>query len=180
VFSFRAIDEDFGGTVPFVFLASGVALAIATISLMRRSPLDTKGVELRDYLTGLKVYIDLAEEDRLRYLQSPEGAEKTPVATNDRAALVKLNEKLLPYAVLFGNEQEWAKQLGKYYEDTGTQPGWYSGYSAFNAVYFASTIGSINASATSSFVDTSSSSSGGSGGGGFSGGGGGGGGGGGW
>ncbi|CAN5206056.1 hypothetical protein BH11ACT2_BH11ACT2_01090 [soil metagenome] len=180
VFSLRAIDQEFGGALPIAFPPIVVILFLSTVPLLGRLPLDTKGVELRDYLKGLQVYIELAEEDRLRYLQSPQGAEKTAVATNDKAAIVTLNEKLLPYAVLFGNETEWAKQLGKYYEDTGTQPNWYRGSTAFSAVYFASTVGSINASARSSFVDTSSSSSSGSGGGGFSGGGGGGGGGGGW
>jgi hypothetical protein len=87
--------------------------------------------------------------------------------------VVKLNEKLLPYAVLFGHEKEWAEELGRYYEELGQQPTWYAGHGAFNAGLFASSIGSMAASTASAY----SSSSGGSSGGASSGGGGGGGGG---
>ena len=165
----------FGGGVPAAFIVASIGGLVATFALAARSPLEAKGTELREYLDGLKMYIALAEADRLRYLQSPEGAVKTPVATDDTAQLVKLNERLLPYAILFGEEKEWTKQLGKYYEELGEQPGWYYGQTAFNTAIFASSISSLSSSASTAY--TGSSSSGGSGGGGFSGGGGGGGGG---
>lgn len=143
-------------------------------------PLTEKGAELRDYLLGLKLYIDVAESDRVAMLQSPEGAEKVGVVDKDNPGqLVKLYERVLPYAVLFGVEKEWLKQLGAYYDTTNSQPDWYAGNSAFNAVVFASALGSFSDQSTS-YGSSSSSSSGGSDGGGFSGGGGGGGGGGGW
>ncbi len=145
--------------------------------LTTRKPLTDKGAELRDHLEGLKEYIRLAEADRLRVLQSPQGAESTPVSTSDPREVLKLNEKLLPYSVLFGLEKEWAEELSKYYVEE--PPDWYSGSTAFNAAVFASSISSISSSASSS-MSGSSSSSGGSGGGGSSGGGGGGGGGGGF
>jgi uncharacterized membrane protein len=113
-------------------------------------------------------------------LQSPEGAEKVgDIDGSDSGQLVKLYERVLPYAVLFGVEKEWLKQLGAYYDTTNSQPDWYAGNSAFNAVVFASALGSFS-DQSSSYGSSSSSSSGGSDGGGFSGGGGGGGGGGGW
>jgi uncharacterized membrane protein YgcG len=143
-------------------------------------PLTEKGAELRDYLMGLKLYIDVAETDRIKMLQSPEGAEKVgDIDGSDSGQLVKLYERVLPYAVLFGVEKEWLKQLGAYYDTTNSQPDWYAGNSAFNAVVFASALGSFS-DQSSSYGSSSSSSSGGSDGGGFSGGGGGGGGGGGW
>lgn len=113
-------------------------------------------------------------------LQSPEGAEKTQVDTADPKKLVRLYERVLPYAVLFGQEKEWNKQLGSHYQSTGQQPDWYTGASlaAFNAASFSSAMTSLTTSINS--TGTSYSSSGGSSGGGFSGGGGGGGGGGGW
>ena len=50
------------------------------------------------------MYIGVAEEERIKMLQSPEGAEKvasvSSVSDNDQ--LVKLYEKVLPYAILFG------------------------------------------------------------------------------
>jgi uncharacterized membrane protein YgcG len=136
-------------------------------------PLTPQGRELFDYLKGLKMYIGLAEVDRIKVLQSPSGAEKVPVNTDDSANMVVLYERVLPYAVLFGQEKEWLKQLGVYYESAQSTPGWYSGTSAFNAASFASSVGSFASYSNSS----SSSSSSGAGGGGSSGGGGGGGGG---
>jgi hypothetical protein len=142
--------------------------------------LTDKGLDLRRYLMGLKEYISVAETDRIKMLQSPEGAEKTGVSVGggDQSQLIKLYERVLPYAVLFGQEKQWNQQLGQYYEATNTQPDWYRGVSTFNAVNFASGMSSFATSA--SYGTSTSSSSGGSGGGGFSGGGGGGGGGGGW
>ena len=143
-------------------------------------PLTDEGLALRRYLLGLKMYISVAEEERLKMLQSPEGAEKSGVNANDPGQMVKLYERVLPYAILFGQEKEWNQRLGQLYESAHTTPDWYSGASlmAFNAAAFTSSMNSLTTSISSS--GASSSSSGGSGGGGFSGGGGGGGGGGGW
>ncbi|MCA9327021.1 DUF2207 domain-containing protein, partial [Candidatus Saccharibacteria bacterium] len=141
--------------------------------------LTDKGLELSRYLKGLKLYIEMAEKDRLNALQSPEGAEKVGrVDVGDNAQLVKLYERVLPYAVLFGQEKEWNKQIGQLYEATSSQPDWYSGRTAFNAAAFGTAMHSFSSAA--SYSAASSSSSGGSSGGGTSGGGGGGGGGGGW
>lgn len=144
--------------------------------------LTDKGLVLKRYLEGLKMYIGVAEQERIQMLQSPEGAEKvaTIAEGTEPMQLVKLYERVLPYAVLFGQEKQWSKQLGVYYETAGTQPGWYSGNSAlFNAAVFSSAINNFSTS-TTTYTSSSSSSSSGSGGGGSSGGGGGGGGGGGW
>lgn len=144
-------------------------------------PLTDKGLALRRYLDGLKLYIGVAEKERLKMLQSPEGAEKVgDGAVDTPGKVVKLYEKVLPYAILFGQEKEWGKQLGAQYEAAGANPDWYSGTNAsvFNAAVLSSAIS--NFSTTSSYTSASSSSTGGSSGGGFSGGGGGGGGGGGW
>jgi uncharacterized membrane protein YgcG len=171
------LDNAFGGIWPLVLLLPGIVITLIVFGLTARKPLTEKGAELRDHLDGLREYIRLAEADRLKVLQSPQGADRTPVSTDDPREVLKLNEKLLPYAVLFGLEKEWAEELSKYYVDES--PDWYTGSTAFNAAIFASSIGSISASASSS-MSGSSSSSGGSGGGGSSGGGGGGGGGGGF
>jgi uncharacterized membrane protein len=114
-------------------------------------------------------------------LQSPEGAEKLEVTidVNDKGQLVKLYERVLPYAILFGQEKGWNSQLGQYYESVNQAPDWYVGNNAvFNAAMFSSAMSSFNQVA--GYAGSSSSSTGGSMGGGFSGGGGGGGGGGGW
>ncbi|MEI7918066.1 MAG: hypothetical protein WCH58_01665 [Candidatus Saccharibacteria bacterium] len=162
----------------FLNIVTGLFFTLMGILVVASiKPLSIKGRELHDYLKGLQVYIKCAEADRIKILQSPMGAEKTPVNTNDTDMMIHLYERVLPYAVLFGIEKEWTKVLGEYYEQQNVTPGWYVGNNAFNMAAFSSSMSSFSGSVSSSSY---SSSSGGSGGGGFSGGGGGGGGGGGW
>jgi uncharacterized membrane protein YgcG len=161
------------------FWVAGAAL-VSFIMSLNISPLTDKGLALYHYLEGLKLYIKTAETDRIRMLQSPDGAEKTgeSVNPNDPRQLIKLYERVLPYAILFGEEKQWNQTLGRYYESLQTQPDWYHGQATvFNAASFSSAISSFN---TAAYSSAASSSSGGSSGGGSSGGGGGGGGGGGW
>ena len=157
-----------------MLLVMSIVLAFAS----RGWSLTDDGLSLRRYLEGLKMYIGVAEVERLNILQSPEGAEKVVVDVNDGKQLVKLYERVLPYAVLFGQEKNWSKQMGKYYEQVGEAPDWYVGQGAFNAVAFSSGLSSLSTAA--GHASDYSSTSGGSSGGGFAGGGGGGGGGGGW
>jgi hypothetical protein len=149
------------------------------------------GAEERGYLLGLRDYLQLAEADRLRVLQSPHGAER--VASADQRAIIALNEKLLPYAVLWGIEKRWAQQWEVDYVTAAASPSWVSSDSA--RVDRGRMLASFSVDSTSSvrpIVSSSSSSGGGrsswssggsasfssgSSGGGFSGGGGGGGGG---
>lgn len=157
-----------------MFLVMSIILAFAS----RGWSLTDDGLSLRRYLEGLKMYIGVAEAERLNILQSPEGAEKVVVDVNDEKQLVKLYERVLPYAVLFGQEKNWSKQMGKYYEQVGEAPDWYVGQGVFNAVAFSSGLSGLSTAA--GHASDYSSTSGGSSGGGFAGGGGGGGGGGGW
>ena len=163
-----------------VLLLSPMLLLVAGIVFVLSFgwSLTDEGLALRRYLAGLKLYIGVAEAERLQMLQSPEGAEKVKVDATDEKQLVKLYERVLPYAVLFGQEKKWSAQLGQYYEQVGEQPDWYSGQGAFNAAAFAAGMNSLSSVASS--ASDYSSTSGGSTGGGFAGGGGGGGGGGGW
>ena len=190
---------------PLLLLA--VAAVIVGIAVARRPVLlSAAGVERRDYLAGMKVYLDLAEADRFRMLQSPEGALRVTVprtvpgpaagpgvpaapaaSAPDTVELVKLYEKLLPYAVLWGVEREWAAELAVYYEQDAAAPGWFVSQNAFSGIYLASALNGIVNSVHTTETPTpppstwsgsgGGSFSGGSFGGGFSGGGGGGGGG---
>jgi hypothetical protein len=153
-----------------IMVGSGAAF-FAVIALVSRKPLSAAGAEVRDHLAGLKVFIEWAEADRIRMLQSPQGAERVRIDTTDQRQVLRLYETLLPYAVVFGQEKHWAAQLAVMY-GAGVAPYWYVGTHGFDASSFAAGIGSLSASASSS-----SSTSGGSGGGGSAGGGGGGGGG---
>lgn len=161
--------------LPVIFFGTVVLVLLLTLYVSR--PLTEKGAELRDYLKGMEMYIKIGESERLKVLQSPQGAEKTPVDTSDNQAIVRLYERMLPYAVLFGQEKEWGKQLEIQYQQADQTPGWYSGSSAFQAGMIGSMLGGFNKSVNSHMGSYGNSSSSGVGGGGFSGGGGGGGGG---
>ncbi|GAA2010732.1 DUF2207 domain-containing protein [Microbacterium ulmi] len=156
--------------LPVGLMTVAVVAIVVVSGIMARKPLTAKGSEVRDHLAGLRVFIEWAEADRIRMLQSPQGAERVPVDTNDPRVMLRLYETLLPYAVVFGQEKEWAERLAVLYGD-GNSPGWYAGASGFHAASFSSGISSLSASTASS-----SSTSGGSSGGGSAGGGGGGGG----
>lgn len=168
---FAALDGMVFPLVPILLIVAAVPLTIAVGGLVSRKPLTALGAETRDHLLGLKVFIEWAEADRIRMLQSPQGAERVQIDTTDRRVMLHLYETLLPYAVVFGQEKDWAKELAVLY-GAGASPGWYAGSSGFDASSFSSGISTL-----SSTTASSSSTSGGSGGGGSSGGGGGGGGG---
>jgi uncharacterized membrane protein YgcG len=141
-----------------------------------------KGSLAYEQLLGLRDYLQLAEADRLRVLQSPQGAVRSRIDPADSAAVVKLYERLLPWAIVWGVEKEWGQVLEDNYAETAppsTNLSFSSGWagiaglgSSFAASSFATT-----PPVSSSSGSGGSSSSGGSFGGGSSGGGGGGGGG---
>ena len=171
VFGVVALASGVNGIIPILMILVAVLVVCMVVLLVARRPLTRAGAQARDHLRGLKEFIEWAEADRIRMLQSPAGAERVPVDVNDPRQMVKLYETLLPYAVVFGQEKKWAAQLAVMYGPDVT-PTWYAGTDGFNAAAFSSGIGSLSVSAAST-----SSSSGGSTGGGSAGGGGGGGGG---
>lgn len=178
------LGSSYSSLIVSVSFGSAILLVVGlTVSIVlgSRHPLSEKGAEIKHHLTGLKMYMELAEADRLKYLQSVQGAERV---VSDGQSKIKLYEKLLPYAAIFGLEKSWLKVLEVEYAnyDNAYSPDWYSGRGAFNAMVFANSVNNFSSS-VNIYTAPSSSSSGGSsfsGGGGSSGGGGGGGGGGGW
>jgi uncharacterized membrane protein len=179
-----------GGIVTLASLLAGlvvhqtaliiVGLVIATFILagfIALLPARTaQGVAAKEHLEGLKLYMNTAEKDRIEKLESPDASYAS--GAGEPARTVELFEKLLPFAIVLGVEQGWAKQFENLYT---TPPSWYDGNSSgFNSIYFATALNSgLGSSLSSSFSPPSSSSSSGFSGG-SSGGGGGGGGGGGW
>lgn len=159
-----------------------VVTGIVALSLLRyRDRVTDAGVALRDHVRGLRDYLQLAEADRLRVLQSPEGAERRsadpggshPVDAADPVQVLHLYERLLPWAVMWGVEKEWAEALDTRVRETGLHPHWYSGPHGFTTTAFLATMTSVRSAGTPAPVATSGagSFSGGSFGGGFSGGG---------
>jgi len=130
-----------------------------------------KGRAVMDKIEGLKLYLSVAEKDRMQELNPP---DKTP----------ETFEKFLPYALALGVEQDWCERFADLLGTTGTasgySPAWYEGIQSdgFGAHGLASSLGSFATGLADATSPPGSSS--GSGGGGSSGGGGGGGGGGGW
>ncbi len=165
----------FGGIwAGFAFSGACILIAIGNIFTKNISKYPTlKGIEAERKLLGLKLYLKVAEKNRINFANAP---AKTP----------ELFEKLLPYAMVFGLEKKWAKEFENIYT---INPAWYAGgaMTAFSTMAFVSSLNSIQSSTTSAIASSVpssssswSSSSGGSSGGGSSGGGGGGGGGGSW
>ncbi|MFK4730157.1 DUF2207 domain-containing protein [Agromyces mediolanus] len=175
VFGIIALDQAMGGGWPVLGLVVGIlAVLTAAFAVIDVRPLTERGRAAKDHLAGLKVYLELAEADRIRMLQSPDGA----LRTGGPDAVLKLHEKLLPYAVIFGIEREWSRVLAAEYAERNAQPEWYAGRGPFDAVAFSAGVSAFSTTSSSSWSgSSSSSSSSGSGGGGSSGGGGGGGGG---
>lgn len=143
----------------------GVSLMLFGKIMPRRSH---AGVEVYEKIQGLKMYMNTAEKERLKMMQSVDRPYAEPSKTVD------LFEKLLPFAIAVGVEKTWTKQFEGVLKES---PEWYGGsnFTTFNTAVFASSLSGVNSSFGSSYASSSSS-----GGGGFSGGGGGGGGGGGW
>jgi uncharacterized membrane protein YgcG len=168
-----------GGAIPPLSIGLFWLCVVPGILILRKvTPLTEQGALERDKLLGLRDYIRLAEKDRLRVLQSPQGALRKPIAVGNAKTMLALTERVLPYAIIFGLSKEWSTVLGRLYEDESQTPGWYTGSNPADALIFSGFIASFSTSVASSWASSDSSSSfGGSSGGGFSGGGGGGGGG---
>lgn len=157
-----------------------------------KSVLTVAGGMHKTYLEGIREYLQLAEEDRLRAAQSPRTADlvssgrrpygEVPDAAG--ASVVNLYERLLPYAVLFGMEREWVNVIrAAGADEVGSQLALFDAVTSRSLSDASSSIGRLAAtpvsrpgSSSSSSSSSSWSFSGGSSGGGFSGGGGGGGG----
>lgn len=171
-------------TISIMFSSLGTAIGVILsliLLIIFISKMDLKselGNEVYHQLLGLKMYIQTAEVDRIKFHNNPDKYKER-------------FEKLLPYAMIFGLEKKWAKLFEDIYT---TSPTWYEGMNTnFSSIYFANSMNNFNRSFISSTAPvnnysssggfrSSGWSSGGSGfgGGGSSGGGGGGSGGGGW
>ena len=152
-----------------------IALGVLNVSFLHlmRAP-TVHGKQIMDEVEGFKLYLSVAEADRMNIDHAPEVDTYT-------------FERLLPYAIGLGVEEPWSAAFASHLAKAkapgdGYQPRWYSGRSSWNSSNFAASTSNIVSSVSSGMATASPPSSSGSsgGGGGFSGGGGGGGGGGGW
>lgn len=142
------------------FFISGALIIVFGFFMPRKTG---KGALLKELILGFKLYLGVAEKDRLDFHNAP---SKNP----------EQFEKFLPYAMVLGVEKAWARQFEGMYQKN---PEWYSdaGGGRFSAIALSNSLSSFSSEANSALASRPSSSSSG---GGFSGGGGGGGGGGSW
>ncbi len=153
------------------FLLAMLGLFNTAFFHLLRAP-TVAGRDLLDRIEGFKLYLSVAEAERMNMAGAPDVTTET-------------FERFLPYAIALNVEKPWsdafASQIARVGGDRtgdGYQPRWYGG-SSFNSANMAAATGAMVAAMSSSIASATPSSSG-SGGGGSSGGGGGGGGGGGW
>lgn len=144
----------------FSILLSGIILLLFGIIMPKRTQV---GVDLLFKIKGFERYMRQAEDYRQQFYEKE-----------------NIFDKFLPYAIVFGIAELWAKKMEIIYGEEyfkNYHPVWFVGStsSSFNLSSFTSQLNSITTS-----INSSTSGSSGSGGGGSSGGGGGGGGGGGW
>ncbi|GAA1968252.1 DUF2207 domain-containing protein [Microbacterium deminutum] len=185
-----------GGWIYLLSIVSAFA-AFLVLPFIRlpETTLTVAGGTHRTYLEGIREYLGLAEEDRLRAAQSPRTADlvsggRRPYGDRPNAPgadVVNLYERLLPYAVLFGMEQQWVEVIRAVAHPVAIGPrlALFDSVTSNSLSRASSSIGHLAAtpvsgggssSSSGSSFSSSWSSSGGSSGGGFSGGGGGGGG----
>jgi uncharacterized membrane protein YgcG len=135
----------------FIILAASFIFSLGiAIMFHLLMPAKTKsGVAIKEYLLGLKEYLQIAEKDRLAFHNAPEKKPET-------------FETLLPYAIVFEVEELWAKEFEDVYK---SEPGWFeNGGSNFNVVSFGKNLSIFDTVLTSSISSMPSSSGHGSGG----------------
>jgi len=153
--------------LPFIsFLLLKVSIAVSAIIIFSFGlvmPRKTKlGTKVYQQIKGYKMYLSVAEKDRIKFHQNP-----------NKSAVIF--EEHLPYAMVLNVEKKWANKFKDIYL---TQPSWYEGnFRAFNSLVFVSSLNNFNKTVTMvsgrSAATGSSGFSGGHSGGGFGGGGGG-------
>lgn len=153
------------GVGPTVAAGALFGLAVVVFEGLLRAP-TRAGRKLLDEIEGLRLYLGVAEEDRLNALNPP---ERTP----------ERFEALLPWAIALDLTHEWAARFTAVLAGFAG-PAWYAGQGAFDPHRFTRSFDDDVSRAVSTTTAPARSSSSGSSGGGSSGGGGGGGGGGGW
>ena len=147
----------------FVMILVTIPVGVALSDAAQRYQEHTlKGLEASRYMDGLKLYIEMAEADRMKMLQSVKGADTSA------EGIVKLYEKLLPYAAVFGLEESWMNEMREYCElEEIEQPDY-----LMQGLVISDMMRAVNTASSYATTATTMSSSGGGSSSGFSGGGG--------
>lgn len=112
-FSFGVGKELVMGKMALAVMALALTITLTAVLWMNDrvqtiGSITTKGMKASKYMEGLKLYIEMAEAERMKMLQSVKGVDTTP------EGIVKLYEKLLPYAAVFGLEESWMNEMKEF------------------------------------------------------------------
>ncbi len=108
-----------------VSIGSAVICAAALLVAVTSYPLTEKGALAREHLLGVREYISVAEQQRIRFLQGPVGSVADGSASRGKTETAELTDPLLPYAVLFNQERGWRRTLDLWAAGE-TPTGWWS------------------------------------------------------
>lgn len=150
-----------------------ITVMLAVIAMVKHRVHTPEGAALRANLVRVRHMMKASEAERLELMQSFSTAGRTP---NPSAGpqVIELYDRLLPYAVLFGLQKEWAAVLSATYSHyQAPAPVWYPALWGSGVQGMESSLTSL-LSSVSSAAGTSSSGAGATGGGAVGGGGGGG------
>lgn len=144
--SLTIVNQPYSLSRLIVFLSSFIFSTGIAVMFQILMPSKTyRGIEKKEYLLGLKEYLQIAEKDRLLFHNAP---EKKP----------EVFEKLLPYAIVFGVEESWVKEFDGIYKNN---PEWFENNgSSFNAIVFGKELSAFGTVLTSSITSSPSGSSG--------------------
>lgn len=161
-----SVSEGINMVTMLAFFPIAIIGIIAYIYLIKKPTMEK--LSLQSKIEGFRMYLEMAEKDRLRLLNPP---EQTP----------EVFETALPYAFALGVEHQWTEKFKKILDDAQYRPEWTNTHPVLFTGHFGSDFTrSVMSSAVEPAKDGGGGGFSGSGGGGFSGGGGGGGGVGGW
>lgn len=100
---------DYFYVVSMIMIVGAVIICVAlNDNTQKFATLTREGLEASRYMEGLELYIRMAEADRMKFLQSVDGADVSATGID------KLYEKLLPYAAVFGLEESWMNEMKDY------------------------------------------------------------------
>ncbi len=134
--------------VPFISMPDGIKICLIPVmmivvvvfsKLLSRltQQLTQKGLFVIKKILGFREFLQLTEKDKLEALNAP-------------ALQPELFEKFLPYAMVLGVEEKWAKKFEGIYH---TIPNWYEDASAigFNSLLLAQSLREFNGSCGQAF-----------------------------
>ena len=101
-------EEEFWGTAAAIIAVTTLVTTAIMFAARRYVGHTMLGLEMSRYMEGLELYIRMAEAERMKVLQSVKGADTSA------EGIVKLYEKLLPYAAVFGLEESWMDEMKEY------------------------------------------------------------------